>query len=68
MIVRDGGIFSISLNLGDFQNIIRWYELSSKENETSADKDTQVKIQSIMINIRESMEQSADKCRGDLDL
>jgi hypothetical protein len=68
MIVRDGGIFSISLNLGDFQNIIRWYELSSKENETSADKDTQVKIQSIMINIRESMEQSTDKCRGDLDL
>ena len=68
MIMRDGGIYSISLNLGDFQNIIRWYELSSKENETSADKDTQVKIQSIMINIRESMEQSADKCRGDLDL
>ncbi|MBL7001951.1 MAG: hypothetical protein ISR80_04260 [Nitrosopumilus sp.] len=68
MIVRDGGIFSISLNLGDFQNIIRWYELSSKENETSADKDTQVKIQSIMINIRESLEQSTDKCRGDLDL
>ena len=68
MIVRDGGIFSISLNLGDFQNIIRWYELSSKENETSADKDTQVKIQSIMINIRESMEQSTDKCKGDLDL
>jgi hypothetical protein len=68
MIVRDGGIFSISLNLGDFQNIIRWYELSSKENETSADKDTQVKIQSIMINIRETMEQSTDKCKGDLDL
>ena len=68
MIMRDGGIYSISLNLGDFQNIIRWYELSSKENETSADKDTQVKIQSIMINIRESMEQSTDKCRGDLDL
>ena len=68
MIIRDGGIYSISLNLGDFQNIIRWYELSSKENETSADKDTQVKIQSIMINIRESMEQSADKCRGDFDL
>jgi hypothetical protein len=68
MIVRDGGIYSISLNLGDFQNIIRWYELSSKENETSADKDTQVKIQSIMINIRESMEQSTDKCKGDLDL
>jgi hypothetical protein len=68
MIMRDGGIFSISLNLGDFQNIIRWYELSSKENETSADKDTQVKIQSIMINIRESMEQSTDKCKGDLDL
>ena len=68
MIMRDGGIYSISLNLGDFQNIIRWYELSSKENETSADKDTQVKIQSIMINIRESMEQSIDKCKGDLDL
>jgi len=68
MIMRDGGIYSISLNLGDFQNIIRWYELSSKENETSADKDTQVKIQSIMINIRESMEQSTDKCKGDLDL
>ena len=68
MIVRDGGIYSISLNLGDFQNIIRWYELSSKENETSADKDTQVKIQSIMINIRESMEQSTEKCKGDLDL
>jgi len=68
MIMRDGGIFSISLNLGDFQNIIRWYELSSKENETSADKDTQVKIQSIMINIRETMEQSTDKCKGDLDL
>jgi len=68
MIVRDGGIYSISLNLGDFQNIIRWYELSSKENETSADKDTQVKIQSIMINIRETMEQSTDKCKGDLDL
>jgi hypothetical protein len=68
MIMRDGGIYSISLNLGDFQNIIRWYELSSKENETSADKDTQVKIQSIMINIRETMEQSTDKCKGDLDL
>ena len=63
MIMRDGGIYSISLNLGDFQNIIRWYELSSKENETSADKDTQVKIQSIMINIRETMEQSTDKCK-----
>ena len=68
MIVRDGGIFSISLNLGDFQNIIRWYELSSKENETSADKDTQVKMQSIMINIRETMELSTDTCKGDLDL
>ena len=68
MIMRDGGIYSISLNLGDFQNIIRWHESFSKENETSADKDTQVKIQSIMINIRESMEQSTDKCRGDLDL
>jgi hypothetical protein len=68
MITRDGGIYSISLNLGDFQNIIRWHEFFSKENETSTDKDTQVKIQSIMINIRESMEQSADKCRGDLDL
>mgnify|MGYP003970083647 FL=1 len=63
MIMRDGGIYSIILNLGDFQNIIRWYELSSKENETSADKDTQVKIQSIMINIRETMEQSTDKCK-----
>ena len=68
MIIRDGGIYSISLNLGDFQNIIRWYELSSKENETSPDKDTQVKIQSIMINIRESMKQSPDKCREDFDL
>ena len=68
MITRDGGIYSISLNLGDFQNIIRWHEFFSKENETSTDKDTQVKIQSIMINIRESMEQSTDKCKGDLDL
>ena len=68
MIVRDGGIYSIVLNLGDFQNIIRWYELSSKENETSADKETQIKIQAIMIHIREMLEQNIDKCKGDLDL
>jgi hypothetical protein len=68
MIIRESSMYSIDLNLKDFQNIIRWHESSSKENETSADKDTQVKIQSIMINIRESMEQSIDKCKGDLDL
>jgi hypothetical protein len=45
MIVSDGGIYSIILNLGDFQNIIRWHESFSKGNETFADKETQIKIQ-----------------------
>jgi hypothetical protein len=68
MIVRDGGIYSIVLNLGDFQNIIRWHKSFSKGNETFADKETQIKIQAIMIHIREMLEQNVDKCKGDLDL
>jgi len=62
-------MYSISLGLKDWQNIIRWHGSFSNEKEISlSDRETQIKIEAIMINIKESVRQENDPWKDRFDL
>ena len=55
---------SLNLTIKDFQNIIRWQEIATKscEDMQRADHDTKIKIEAIMITIKESFEKDREIC------
>lgn len=57
MIRLGDGSVSLNLTIKDFQNIIRWQEIATKNNQEMnlSDQDTKIKIQAIMISIKEAV-------------
>jgi len=70
MILRSDDMFSINLTIKDFQNIILWHEKAFRNSDEISinDQETKIKIQAIMIHIKESIEQNSDLCKGSRDL
>lgn len=66
MMLKRDNMFSINLTLKDFQNIVVWHEKAFKNSEeiSIVDQETKIKIQAIMIHIKETVEQNSDVCRG----
>jgi hypothetical protein len=60
-------MYSVNLNLKDFQNIVRWKANATKENESLNDRETETKIAAIMIYLKESMEEEKQNKRRNLE-
>jgi len=67
MIITDRGLYTVNLNLKDFQNIVRWKANSSKETNSAVEKETEIKLAAIMIFLKESLKEKENSKRGHSD-